>query len=183
MKYLLNWNDEYLDMRIVCGPMGEEAIKQEMKKTVVERLVGLHRAKDTEEAENMYLSAEDALINDEVSGLDVSSYGASILYGGYYEDRYLIVDYEKSEELQGFINKSAELEYLKNFVHGGDFDEKLYQDQLRSLWTAYCFHHNLTVDTQEYDNTLLGLWNLLDVQQDAWMDYDTFDSSLCKFLV
>lgn len=131
----------------------------------------------------MYIAAEDALVEDEIYELHVSPFGASIIYGGDYEDRYQIVDYEKSEELQGFINKSAELEYLKSFVCGGDFDEKLYRNQLRSLWTAYCFHHNLTVDTQEYDNALLGLWNLLGVQQDAWKSYDTFDSFLCEFLV
>ena len=31
MKYILNWNDEYLDMQIVSGPFDEETAKQALK--------------------------------------------------------------------------------------------------------------------------------------------------------
>ncbi len=93
MKYVLNWNDEYLDMMIVCGPLDEETAKQVMKKEVINRLVKLDVAKNIKAAEEMYLAAENASAKDEIYELRVSPSGATILYGTGYEDRCQIVDY------------------------------------------------------------------------------------------
>lgn len=95
MKYLLNWNDEYLDMQIVSGPLADDtAAKQAMKETVMERLAQLNVADDAKDAEEMYLAAEKAAGSEEtMEELHVSPYGASIRYGGGYEDRYQIVEY------------------------------------------------------------------------------------------
>ena len=60
MKYVLNSNDEYLDMMIVAGPLDEEAARQAMKETVTRRLVELNVADDAKAAEEMYLEAEAA---------------------------------------------------------------------------------------------------------------------------
>ncbi len=91
-KYLLNWNDEYLDMMIVAGPLDEDAARQAMKETVTRRLVELNVTKDAKEAAEMYAKAEAAGPDDENYELHVSSSSASILYDSY-EDRYQIVDY------------------------------------------------------------------------------------------
>lgn len=95
MKYLLNWNDEYLDMQIVSGPLADDtAARQVMKETVIERLVQLNVADDAKDAEEMYLAAEKAEGSEEaMEELHISPYGASIRYGGGYEDRYQIVEY------------------------------------------------------------------------------------------
>lgn len=95
MKYLLNWNDEYLDMQIVSGPLADDtAARQAMKETVIERLVQLNVTDDAKDAEEMYLAAEKAAGSEETTEeLHVSPYGASIRYGGGYEDRYQIVEY------------------------------------------------------------------------------------------
>ncbi len=95
MKYLLNWNDEYLDMQIVSGPLADDkAVREVMKETVMERLVQLGVADNAKDAEEMYLAAEKAVWPEEtMEELHVSPYGASIRYGGGYEDRYQIVEY------------------------------------------------------------------------------------------
>ena len=41
MKYVLNWNDEYLALGIVRDPMNEAAARQAMKKAVIRRLIEL----------------------------------------------------------------------------------------------------------------------------------------------
>ena len=92
MKYLLNWNGEYLDMMIVAGPIGDEAARQAMKEAVMERLVQLDIAEDAEEAEEMYRKAEVAGRDDEDYELHVNLSGAS-MYGDCYGDHYQIVEY------------------------------------------------------------------------------------------
>lgn len=95
MKYILKWNDEYLDMQIVSGPLADDtAARQAMKETVIERLVQLNVADDAKDAEEMYLAAEKTAGSEETTEeLHVSPYGVSIRYGGGYENRYQIVEY------------------------------------------------------------------------------------------
>ncbi len=93
MKYILNWNDEYLDMQIVSGPFDEETAKQALKETVTKKLVELGIAADDKAAREMYFAAEKASAADEIHMLYVSQDGASIIYGSEYEDRYQVVDY------------------------------------------------------------------------------------------
>lgn len=78
------------------------------------------------------------------------------------------------------------MEYLKEFVRQGCFDEELSRDQLRCLWTAYCFHQRLDVDTSGYDSGLLDLWDTMaeeEAETADWSDYDSFDSFMCRYLV
>ena len=70
------------------------------------------------------------------------------------------------EVLQGTVSREAELEYLKEF--------------------AYCYHHNLDVDTASYDNDLLGVWNVMLEEEPKtadWSSHDEFDSFMCRYLV
>ena len=79
-----------------------------------------------------------------------------------------------------------ELEYIKNFIAGGGFDEEIACDQLICLWTAYCLRHALTPDTQKYDTDLMLLWSLLvgyETDPSYWGIYDEFYNSMSKFLV
>lgn len=96
MRYLLNWNDEYLDIRILSGPLVDDAAARKvMKERLIERLVELNVANDAKDAEEMYLTAEKKAGREEaIEGLHVSPYGASIEYGGGYQDRYQIVEYQ-----------------------------------------------------------------------------------------
>ena len=53
MKYILNWNDEYLSMALIAGPVDEETSKSMLKEIVLKRLVELNVADDQEDAQEM----------------------------------------------------------------------------------------------------------------------------------
>ena len=100
-KYILNWNDEYLNMIIVAGPVSDEMADAILHERIITRLVELNAADDREKAEEMYQEALKEL-NDPMAGdfpfadiLSLSQCGASIRYGGGYEDRYEIVEHEQ----------------------------------------------------------------------------------------
>ena len=82
------------------------------------------------------------------------------------------------ESMQGTVSREAEMKYLKEFVRQGCFDEELSRDQLRCLWTAYCFHHNLDVDTSGYDEDLNELWDAM-----GEPNREGFDNFMCEYLV
>lgn len=88
-------------------------------------------------------------------------------------------------QLDGSVNTKAELAYLTEFAVIHDSGDPLTRDQLRALWTAYCFHAGLLPDTAPYDNALLRIWNQMEQagQTRGWKDYDDFDSSMCAYLV
>lgn len=77
---------------------------------------------------------------------------AELKIGGYLDAAEYI------ERQFATINRTAEFGYMKVFIVEGDFSDERYRAQLRALWTAYCLHHNLDVDTTEYDADLNGLW-------------------------
>ena len=88
--------------------------------------------------------------------------------------------------MQDKISREAEIKYLKTFARQNWFDEEIGRNQLRCLWTAYCFHHGLDVDTLGYDNDLFGLWGVMMEEESetmGWKDYDSFDNFMCKYLV
>jgi len=81
----------------------------------------------------------------------------------------------------------VELEYLKEFAKTGDFDYQLARNQLRALWTAYCFHEGLDMDTARYDRYLRDLWDAIPASSDLrgidWRNFDAFDNFMCAYLV
>ena len=90
------------------------------------------------------------------------------------------------ESMQCKVSREAEMKYLKELVRQSCFDEETSRDQLRCLWTAYCIHHELDVDTSGYDRELVRLWAALsegDSEVAGWRDYDGFDDFMCKYLV
>lgn len=91
------------------------------------------------------------------------------------------------EHLQKRLNsKKRELDYLKDFTREACFDAEVCHDQLRSLWTAYCLHNDLAVDTSDYDSDILELWSVVSLGEDDtadWGDFDSFDDFMCAHLV
>lgn len=91
--------------------------------------------------------------------------------------------------MESRMNRVEEFRYLLVYTAQSHFDNELSRFQLRSLWTAYCFHQNIDVDTAIYDNDLLDLWNIMDksvpaVTCDAdWSCYDRFEKFMCAYLV
>lgn len=82
------------------------------------------------------------------------------------------------------LNHTTEYGYMKAFISKGDFTEDNYRHQLLALWTAYCLHQNLEVDTMDYDNILLGLWKIMHRRGNAngWANYFEFDRFMGKNL-
>ena len=90
------------------------------------------------------------------------------------------------ETLEHTISRDAELQYLKEFARQQSFDEDLSRDQLRCLWTAYCFHHRLDADTSGYDYDLMDVWNTVaetEAETADWSSYDSFATFMCRYLV
>ena len=54
------------------------------------------------------------------------------------------------------------------------------------LWTVYCLHHSLEVDTSDYGYDLLELWMKITETGDGtseWSDFSSFDHFMCTYLV
>ena len=84
------------------------------------------------------------------------------------------------------IDITAEFGFLTGYVAESCFDEEIYRDRLRMLWTAFCLHHGLDVDTHVYDWYLSELWKRLQETGDGtseWADFDDFERFMCKYLV
>lgn len=97
-----------------------------------------------------------------------------------------VIDDMYAREYGHGIDRANEFSYLLQFVVRAFFEEALYRHQFRALWTAYCFHHGLEVDTSAYDDDLSQLWDVVsEVGEDTpdWSDYDGFDKFMCRYLV
>ena len=79
--------------------------------------------------------------------------------------------------LKEFDKQETEFDYLCEFAKEADFGcEALPAEQLRALWTAYCFHTNLDIDTFECDTALRKVWEVLkDKKSCCWDNFDEFD--------
>jgi len=90
------------------------------------------------------------------------------------------------EDLQTHISRVAEFDFMLSYVQESCFDEEICRDWLRMLWTVYCLHHGLEVDTSDYDNDLLELWSKLTETSDGtsdWSDFSSFDHFMCTYLM
>lgn len=93
MKFLLNWNDEYLQQRIVDGPFHEAEILIKIRFSIIKSLMLLL---DLTEAEAKVIYDKKAENEELYPDIDLNIYdlGASLRYGSGYEDRFEIVDYK-----------------------------------------------------------------------------------------
>lgn len=62
------------------------------------------------------------------------------------------------------------VDYLKDDTT--DFYNDACQNQLVALWTSYCLHNSLDVDTAMYDAVLMDLFNALSEQ--SWTNPNYF---------
>lgn len=64
------------------------------------------------------------------------------------------------------MNENKEWEFLLGYVKDNTvyFYTETCRNQLLSLWTAYCLHNNLEVDTIMYDVELIDLWNAIPIE-------------------
>jgi hypothetical protein len=100
MKYLVNWNDEYLNMRIVTGPFNDTEKEEYIKDEVIEQIQYYY---GITEGEAKYIYEDKRLIKEEDSvfpeiDLNIYNEGASLIYGSGYESRLEIVEYDTNPE-------------------------------------------------------------------------------------
>lgn len=84
------------------------------------------------------------------------------------------------------MDRSAEFEFMVSFAAQSCFNEDICRYHFRMLWTAYCLHHNLDVDTASYDSDLQELWGAVSADEEDtadWSDFDSFGSFMCRYLV
>ena len=84
------------------------------------------------------------------------------------------------------MDRNAEFKFMASFAMQSCFDEDICRDHLRMLWTVYCLHHNLDVDTVSYDSDLLEFWGAVATDEEDtadWSDFDSFDSFMCRYLL
>ena len=85
------------------------------------------------------------------------------------------------------LDEQSEYEYILECIESSeDLDEMIVMQQLRCLWTAYCLHQNLDVDTAEYDNRMMEMWNVMQENESApysSLEYGRFYNVMSKYLV
>lgn len=81
--------------------------------------------------------------------------------------------------------REREFNYLLSFVDEASFESALYCNQLCALWTAYCFHYNLNLDTADYDADMRKLWETVSKTGQCapfWSDFESFEIFMCENL-
>lgn len=86
------------------------------------------------------------------------------------------------------MNERNEWQFIMAYVNDSAtcFRNKACQNQLVALWTSYCLHNNLDVDTAMYDAVLKDLFNALSDEQKAELHcvrLPEFDSMMAQWLV
>lgn len=86
----------------------------------------------------------------------------------------------------GLKDKQKELSIILRFAREENLGFEVCTHQLRSLWTAYCIHHDLEVDTSTYDADIRELWQAVSEEHSDnpdWSDFESFDLFMCDDLV
>lgn len=88
-------------------------------------------------------------------------------------------------------NAPSEFRFIEDFAKGEDLSFELAQNQLCSLWTAYCLRWKLECDTATYDTQMLFLWDSVKRNpSNPWLDdpgegvlgFELFDLFMGQFL-
>jgi len=84
--------------------------------------------------------------------------------------------------------EKSEWQFLVNYVKDDttDFRNSTCRSQLMALWTAYCMHNDLCVDTKMYDATLFDLWLAVSLERRRALRifrFSEFDSWMSQWLV
>ena len=84
------------------------------------------------------------------------------------------------------LEEQGEYEYILDFVEGCENIEVDAMHQLRALWTAYCLHYDLDIDTAEYDNRMMEIWNVMQETGNSpysSLEYERFYIAMGKYLI
>lgn len=101
-------------------------------------------------------------------------------------DGKALIERLQAIEEQVSRERTQEFQYIISYAEEVCFEIEPAHSQLRSLWTAYCLHHNLDVDTSKYDHDLMDIWAQVSATEGDtayWSDFDSFDAFMSANLV
>lgn len=85
------------------------------------------------------------------------------------------------------MDSKAEFDYILECIESSeDLDEMAVMQQLRCLWTSFCLHQNLDVDTKTYDEKMMEMWQVMQENDSApysSLEYGRFYNAMSKYLV
>lgn len=95
-NYIVKWNDEYLEIQILAGPLTEEEAQKILRDETIEAAIRLLQC-SREEAEEKY---DDSLNGEEESeDIHASCFGSSIFFGSCNEEYMQICKYGNNSRL------------------------------------------------------------------------------------
>ena len=78
---------------------------------------------------------------------------------GNWDDSY---DNNSDESDPCIDTKEAELQFILQYAKTTEgVTDTIGLAQIHALWIAYCLHHDIEVDTNEYDNAIQRIWSTL----------------------
>ena len=82
------------------------------------------------------------------------------------------------------IEWQSEFAYILKFIKESEGDI-IYMEQLRALWTAFCLHQNIDVDTRKYDDAMLDIVECLKKTDSSLYkcEFEKFYNAMSKYLV
>lgn len=177
------------DLKIAVG---YKNIEEEKEKITMKRYIALYKDSAVRDTQ---ICKEDpdavSLVDDDVW----EDWPDAPVYIGLFSAMSEVEAKKAAAESQGCspaciwlisLDENGEFGYLLKFAAGADFETgELAEKQLRALWTAFCFHESLDVDTVEYDAKLQALYQQLpgDRASCSWYDYEGFGRYMCELLV
>lgn len=84
------------------------------------------------------------------------------------------------------LSEAVERQFMLDFISEAPFNVDVCRDQLRCLWTTYCLHYGLDVDTRSYDAILRKLYEKMSETEPEtadWSDLESFGYFMCRHLV
>nr|DAH27794.1 MAG TPA: hypothetical protein [Caudoviricetes sp.] len=69
------------------------------------------------------------------------------------------------------VDQVSELKYLLDFAKAENFMGQVARRQLRALMTAYCLRHDVLVDTYEYDQVIIRIWEALNQNKNQYVPF------------
>ena len=92
--------------------------------------------------------------------------------------------YKPMQESDESIEWQSEFAYILKFIKESEGDI-IYMEQLRALWTAFCLHQNIDVDTRKYDDAMLGIVECLKKTDSSLYkcESEKFYNAMSKYLV
>lgn len=70
---------------------------------------------------------------------------------------------------------TMQIEKILQFAKTNDFFFEKTKRQLRSLWTTHCIYTDMDVDTKEYDDLLLSIWDAIPYsEKEQYSDFENY---------